>query len=43
LFKKHLGEKGKFNGVFREVLFAVLDRTPEKGTFDTFQETLKGV
>ena len=41
LFKKHLWGEMTFKGGFREVLFAVLDRTPDKKVFQTFKNTLK--
>ena len=42
LFKKHLENERAFKGIFNKVVFAVLDRTQSKNTYNTFRRTLEG-
>jgi len=42
LFKNHLVSERSFKGIFDKVVFAVLDRTQRKNTYNTFKRTLGG-
>jgi len=42
LFKKHLEDEKTFKGKFENVIFAVLDVTPSRDTFNTFKRILEG-